>query len=319
MIKKRFFFLLVFFATFLSAEPSAFELQSGATKNDISNLQSSSKNLQGIATDLQNRLNSVEQAQEGLKTLVEGQNLKIKRMTDSFIVLQNAVSGMQNQLENMEEKAKDRSQDIEALRAQLEAQQEEIKKIQYSIQEINRVMTENNNSIIQQLTLMSQFLEKNQKEVSAPLTTPIPEQEEIKKEQPPLPAKSNKEKFAEAKALVQKKDYDKSEDILNYLIKENYKSAECYYMLGDIAYRKKNYKSAVDLYKKSATIDEKASYMPILLWRTAWSFKYLKDDKNHQGFLDLLARMYPESEQGKKAIEIKNKTNKKEESEQNKA
>lgn len=317
MIRKRVFFLLVFSVVFLNAEPSAFELQSGATKNDISSLQSSSKNLQSIATDLQNRLNSAEQTQEGLKTLVEGQNLRIKRMTDSFIVLQNAVSGIQNQLENMEEKAKDRLQDIEALRAQLEAQQEEIKKVQYSIQEINRVMTENNNSIIQQLNLMSQFLEKNQKDISA--TMAAKEQEEAKKEEVLLPTKSNKERFAEAKNLIRKKEYSKVEDILNHLIKENYKSAECYYMLGDIAYRKKNYKSAVDLYKKSATIDEKASYMPILLWRTAWSFKYLKDDKNHQSFLELLARMYPESEQGKKAIEIRDKTNKKEESEQNKA
>ena len=58
--------------------------------------------------------------------------------------------------------------------------------------------------------------------------------------------------------------------------------------------------------------------MPVLLWRTAWSFKYLEDDSNYDRFIDLLSRLYPESEQGKKALEIKEKSNqKKEENEQN--
>lgn len=294
-------------ALFLNAEPSAFELQSGATKNDINNLQLSSKNLQGIATDLQNRLKNTEQIQEGLKTLLESQNFKIKKIDDSFIVLQNAINGLQNQFENTNEKTKEQNQDIEVLKAQLLAQQEEIKKIQHSIQEINKVMTENNNSIIQQLTLMSQFLEKNQNN----LPTLSEEKNETKKEENLTP-KTNKQKFSDAKSFVRKKDFSGAEEILNELIQEKYKIAECYYILGDIAYRKKEYKSALDLYKKSATLDENASYMSALLWRTAWSFKYLKDEKNYQNFIDLLARTYPDSEQGKKAIDIINKSNNKE-------
>ncbi|RDU74670.1 hypothetical protein CQA57_01050 [Helicobacter anseris] len=298
------FFSLVLF---LNAEPSAFELQSGATKNDISNLQLSSRSLQGIATDLQNRLKNTEQIQEGLKTLLESQNFKIKKIDDSFIVLQNAINGLQNQFESTNEKTKEQNQDIEVLKAQLLAQQEEIKKIQYSIQEINKVMTENNNSIIQQLALMSQFLEKNQNN----LPTLSEEKNETKKEENLTP-KTNKQKFSDAKSFVRKKDFSSAEEILNELIQEKYKIAECYYILGDIAYRKKEYKSALDLYKKSATLDENASYMSALLWRTAWSFKYLKDEKNYQNFIDLLARTYPDSEQGKKAIDIINKSNNKE-------
>lgn len=305
MIKRYItFFSLILF---LNAEPSAFELQSGATKNDISNLQLSSRNLQGIATDLQNRLKNTEQIQEGLKTLLEGQNFKIKKIDDSFIILQNGFNGLQNQFESANERAKEQNQDIEVLKAQLLAQQEEIKKIQYSIQEINKVMTENNNSIIQQLTLMSQFLEKTQNNLPA-LSE---EKNESKKEENQIP-KTSKQKFSDAKSFVRKKEFNSAEEILNELIQEKYKVAECYYILGDIAYRKKEYKSALDLYKKSATLDENASYMPTLLWRTAWSFKYLKDEKNYQNFIALLARTHPDSEQGKKAIDIVNKSNSKE-------
>ena len=315
MFKRNIFFVAALSLS-LHAEPSAFELQSGATKNAISNLRDSSKNLQNIVTDLQSRMESVEQTQEGLKTLVEGQNAKIKSIADAFILLQNALNALQNRIELAEDKAKDQAQDIEILKSQLLAQQEETKKLQASLQEINQVMMENNTSIIQQLTLMSQFLEKNHKPEANIVVGE--KKEEAKEPEPALPAKSNKENFAEAKALLRKKDYNSAEIILNGLVKENYKVAESYFILGDIAYRKKDYKSAVGLYKKSATLDEKATYMPILLWRTAWSFKYLKDDSNYDKFIDLLSRLYPESEQGKKALEIKEKSNQiKEENEQN--
>lgn len=315
MFKRNIFFVAALSLS-LHAEPSAFELQSGATKNAISNLRDSSKNLQNIVTDLQSRMESVEQTQEGLKTLVEGQNAKIKSIADAFILLQNALNALQNRIELAEDKAKDQAQDIEMLKSQLLAQQEETKKLQASLQEINQVMMENNTSIIQQLTLMSQFLEKNNKPEANIVVGE--KKEEAKEPEPALPAKSNKENFAEAKALLRKKDYNSAEIILNGLVKENYKVAESYFILGDIAYRKKDYKSAVGLYKKSATLDEKATYMPVLLWRTAWSFKYLKDDSNYDKFIDLLSRLYPESEQGKKALEIKEKSNQiKEENEQN--
>ncbi len=317
MLKKS-FYSIILLVMLLDAEPSAFELQSGATKNDISNLRSSSKNLQGIATDLQNRLIEVEQGQEGLKTLLEGQNAKIKRISDALLDLQNSLSSLQNRLDFVEEKEKNQTQDIDALKDQLLTQQDEIKKLQSSLQEINQSMTENNKNIIQQLTLMSQFLEKNQQQHLNIIEEKKKEQEKV---QPaPLPKKSNKENFAQAKDLLRKKDYNGAEFILNSLIKENYKVAESYFILGDISYRKKNYKGAVDLYKKSASLDENASYMPVLLWRTAWSFRYLKDQHNYEKFIELLARLYPESEQGKKAMEIQNKSQyTKEENEQNQA
>lgn len=310
MTHKNIFLLFLFCSSLLWAEPSAFELQSGATKNDISSLQSSSKNLQNIATDLQNRFTSLEQTQDGFKSLIEGQNLTIKKFTDSFFALQRSFDELKAGNQTFDGRLKQGYAQIDELKAQLLSQQEDIKKLQASLQELNRVMTESNNSIIQQLTLMSQFLEKTQKiqALSEEEEKAQKAKEEKEKQEKTIKLKkSNKENFNDAKDLIYKKDYKNAEYVLNELIKQDYKSAESYFMLGDIAYRKKDYEYAVEYYKKSATLDENAVYMPVLLWRTAWSFRYLSDQENYQKFIDLLIRLYPDSEQGKKALSNKEK------------
>ena len=302
MIKK--IALLTLVCSFVYSEPSAFELQSGATKNDISSLQSSSKTLQNIVTDLQNRLTNLEQIQDGFKSLISGQNLKIKNFSDTLSSFQLQIEELKNQKMVLENNLKESNNNIDALKAQVLSQQEDIKKLQQSVQEMNRIMTESNNSIIQQLTLMSQFLEKTQSQ--KPLTEDEMKQEQKKeleektKEATEAPKKSDKDLFAEARSLMRKKDFDGAEKIFKDLVKKKYKTAQINYYLGDIAFRKKDYKKAIEFYRKSSTLDEKASYMPILLWRTAWSFKYIGDEENYQKFLDLITQLYPDSEQAKK-------------------
>lgn len=295
------------------AEPSAFELQSGATKSNVSSLQLGLKVIQNIATDLQNRVASLEQTQGAFQSLIEGQNLKIKNFTDSFFALQKNFDELKAENQAFEDELKRSNTQIDELKAQVLSQQEDIKKLQTSLQELNRTVTESNNSIIQQLTLMSQFLEKTQKmqalsqedkAQSGKSDANAQANKDSNAETTKL-KKSNKDNFADAKSLIRSKDYAKAEYILNELIKKNYKTAEAYFMLGDIFYRKKDYVSAVDCYKKSATMDEKATYMPVLLWRTAWSFKHLNDMSNYQKFIDILVRLYPDSEQAKKAVNEK--------------
>ncbi len=305
MTHKNIPLLFLFCSSLIWAEPSAFELQSGATKNDISSLQSSSKTLQNIATDLQNRFTSLEQTQDGFKSLIEGQNLTIKKFTDSFFALQKSFDELKAENQTFDGRLKQGYVQIDELKAQLLSQQEDIKKLQASLQELNRVMTESNNSIIQQLTLMSQFLEKTQKiqSLSEEENAQDKSKEEKEKQEKTIKLKkNNKENFNDAKELIYKKEYKNAEYLLNELIKQDYKSAESYFMLGDIAYRKKDYEHAVEYYKKSVSLDEHASYMPVLLWRTAWSFRYLSDKENYQKFIDLLIRLYPDSEQAKKAL-----------------
>lgn len=291
----------------LNAEPSAFELQSGATKKDLSTLQSNSKNLQHITTDVQVRLNTVEQVQDGLKSLVEGQNAKIKQLLDDNNILKNQVSSLQAQMEVFQEQSKEQAEVMDLLKVQILAQQDEIRKLQESFQNLNQATLKNNETVMQQLEAFSKTLIKekqsleNKNENSIESAT-IPEQDEDEELQKDVNAL-----FLDAKSAIRSKDYKKAEKIFKFLIDKKFRAAECYFMLGDIAYSKKEYKNAVAYYKKSSELDEGASYMPVLLWRTAWSFKYLKDTANYKKFTNLLVRMYPNSEQAQKILELKEK------------
>lgn len=300
MFTKRAFSVLfvVFSFSHLYSEPSAFELQSGATKDDISSLQLYTKILQGVTTDLQSRLLSLEQSQSGFQSLLEGQNLKIKSFTDSFYSLQQSFNELNASSLVLSNRIDEASQVMNEFKARLDAQQEDLKKFQTQIQDIKQAMTESNNSIIQQLTLISQYLENSQR------ISPNEEKDTSgsKANSPNISesSKSDAEIFVDAKELIKKKEFDSAKTLLDQLTQGDYKIAEVYFMLGDIAFGKKQYGDAIEFYRKSTVIDDKATYMPVLLWRTAWSFKYLKDEDNYKRFIDLIVALYPDSEQARR-------------------
>ena len=64
----------------LAAEPSAFELQSGATKKELKNLQTTNKNLENLAIDYSARIQVLEQSKDGLQSVLDGQALRIKSL-----------------------------------------------------------------------------------------------------------------------------------------------------------------------------------------------------------------------------------------------
>lgn len=286
------------------AEPSAFQLQSGATKNEINSLQNRNKDLQKTVVTLQNQVNSTERNQDGLKSIIEGQNLLNKRHQDLINAMGQNISELQNNVNFLRERLKTTDENAKKLEAELIAQSARITKLQDNFQEMSRTITESNASIVQQLNLISQFLETRQKD---PETPAGPKKDEKPAPKKPVfkadPKKSDKDYFAEAKELIRKKDYDRAEEIFRHVAKNGYKAAEAHYELGGIFYRKKDYAQAILNYKKAATLDENAPYMPILLWRTAWSFRYQKDEKNFQKFIDIIISDYPNSEQGKKAAQ----------------
>lgn len=298
---------------FLFAEPSAFELQSGATKKDISSLQSSSKNLQTITTDVQARLGNVEQIQDGLKSLLEGQNLKIKQLSDDNGVLKDQLSTLQAQMELQKEQNKENSEVMDLLKVQILSQQDEIRKLQESLKDINDVMVKNNEMLLQQLDILSKNIAKDRKileDKSNTIDGTGVSQEGVSQEEEEALQKDPVMVFQDAKSSLRSKNYDQARKSLEILVKKKYKLAEVYFMLGDISYSKKEYQTAVSYYKKSFTLDEGANYMPVLLWRTAWSFRYLKDAKNYDRFTEILVKHYPNSEQAQKILEMREKKNK---------
>lgn len=280
----RFILLLCLFGTYLIAEPSAFELQSGATKKQLKSIQSASKNLENLAIDYSTRIQVLEQSQEGLQSVLDGQALRIKNLLDLTSQQETKIQALQASLEMQNQTIATMSGEIEKLNA--------------TIKDLTALTTKLNQDILNELNALGKA-ESKSKETS-----------KAKKTDKPKTFKnlSNKEIHEEAKKLYQNKKLDEAKERYEWLIQNNYKNASCLYMLGEIEYQLGRFKEAIGMYKKSVALDDKASYMPILLWHTAWSFRYSKDMENYNKFLDTLIKLYPDSEQGKKAKNLKNKS-----------
>jgi TolA-binding protein len=104
-----------------------------------------------------------------------------------------------------------------------------------------------------------------------------------------------------AKSLYDKKLYAEALEQYNDLIKKNYKPAQSHYMVGEIEYYRKNYSEAIAYFKKSATLYNKASYMPVLMLHTAISMDETGDKKNAKTFYEAVISSYPDSTSAKTA------------------
>lgn len=303
---------LAFFCV-LVAEPSAFELQSGATKKELKNLQTTNKNLENIAIDYNTRIQTLEQSQEGLQSVIEGQSLRIKNLLD-------LANGQEMRIKTLESNLDSASATISELQAQ-------VKSLTTELNEMSALNAKANIEILKKLESMDSTAQPKASQQKAGQ----PKADEAKvadsKSGEPSTAKSadgstasefpkefkhlpKKEVYEQAQKLYRQKGFEAASERYKWLAEGEYRSAFCYYMLGEIAYKQAKYKEAIIFFKRSVAIDSEASYMPVVLWHTAWSFKYTKDIQNYEKFLDLLIGSYPDSEQGKKAKNLKNQTKK---------
>jgi len=111
--------------------------------------------------------------------------------------------------------------------------------------------------------------------------------------------KSGATLLKEGTALFNKKSYSESKTRFSKLIEKNYKPARSNYYLGEIAYFQKSYKTAIEHYKKSISLYDKADYMPTLLYHTGISFSKLKKSAQATQFFDALKQGYPNSKEAK--------------------
>lgn len=303
---------LAFFCV-LVAEPSAFELQSGATKKELKNLQTTNKNLENIAIDYNTRIQTLEQSQEGLQSVIEGQSLRIKNLLD-------LANGQEMRIKTLESNLDSTSATISELQAQ-------VKSLATKLNEMSALNAKANSEILKKLESIDSTAQP--KAIQQKAGQPKADEAKVSdsKSGEPSTAKSaddapasefpkefkhlpKKEVYEQAQKLYRQKGFEAASERYKWLAESEYKSAFCYYMLGEIAYKQAKYKEAIIFFKRSVAIDSEASYMPVVLWHTAWSFKYTKDTQNYEKFLDLLIGSYPNSEQGKKAKNLKNQTKK---------
>ncbi len=114
-------------------------------------------------------------------------------------------------------------------------------------------------------------------------------------------SKPNVELLADAKVLFKKDYFTKAIPIFEYLVQANYKPAESNFYLGEIWFYRKKYKDAIQYFKKSMTLYDKAEYIPALLLHSAISFEKLNDLDNAINFYGTLVDVYSQSKEAQEA------------------
>ncbi len=294
----------------LYAEPSAFELQSGATKKDMRDLKDIADFTRSVIGDFQNKIVNLEQAVDGLKTVYEGMSATSRQ--DS-ITIKNQIDKIQNIqdiVDSYQMSQKSQAELVKNLKAQVEANTKNIEQINQKIDKLSEAFLQANDEIIKQIQVLSEQALALQNNIQGIQNQPVIDSMQTSINTPKQVynfSPDNSKNLSEAKNLLRKKRNEEAKAYFEYLIDQKFAVAESSYYIGEIYYARKEYNEALPYYKTSASLDSKASYMPILLWHTAWSFKYLNDSDNYRKFLQTLVALFPESEQGRKAQDILSK------------
>ena len=113
--------------------------------------------------------------------------------------------------------------------------------------------------------------------------------------------------FKEAKSMYWGKNFDDARIRFAWLLEQGYEKAESSFFLGQIAFRQRRYNDAIVYFKQSAVLNDKASYMPVLLLHTIKSFQALNDNKSALTFAQSLIAYYPKSKEAAQARAIEKK------------
>ncbi|WP_245945597.1 tetratricopeptide repeat protein [Helicobacter didelphidarum] len=305
----RFLMTITLCSIVMYAEPSAFELQSGATKKDMRDLKDIADFTRSVISDFQNKIANLEQAVDGLKTVYEGMSATSRQDTLILRGQIEKIENLQGIVDSYQNAYKTQTDLVKILQAQVQANTNNIEQINQKIDKLSEAFLQANDEILKQIQVLSQQALDLQNNIQGIQNQPIIET--IKMENP-NPKKqynfssNNTDNLKEAKNLLRQKKLDDAKAYFEYLIDQKFAIAESSYYVGEIYYARKEYNEALPYYKTSASLDSKAKYMPILLWHTAWSFKYLGDKKNYNKFLTTLVALFPTSEQGRKAQDILN-------------
>jgi len=313
-MKKAIYITSVAAIFLFSAEPSAFKAGDldlpnpyGLTSSE-KKIVEQNKNIQNISTKLFDTAQSqIELRNEidGIKSLVVGHSEKIKNFERKIDSDDNG------SLKTLEKKLNDN----------LKLQNENYDKIMSTLSALASLLDETREEYVSKEQLKA-ILGKNYKEIKSNKPKAKPAKQEAAKEN----SDDNKTQKTEAvekqedtpkkeSAQKEKKETPVNNDALfkeaqkNYRdnklkearqafasIQKNdgeYKKGLVAFYIGEIDYKNGEYKTALEQYQKSVEADEKASYVPIILFHTAASLEKLGDKEAAKKILNSLITNYP--------------------------
>lgn len=335
MNKKNFLFFILFIFNFSYAlEPSAFELQSGATKKDIKTLKDASSAVSNSLITFQERIMFLESSLSGLKSVIEGQVVKAQENATSIANNIKKIEINDNLLKILNDDIEEIKTSIETLKTSLDSQittynaaisdfNDRFNRLKDFVNDMNAKTVDALAVITDELTKQAKSIEEsnsvnkqileilNKPATSVPAVTEVSEAKGIDPSTTSTPINqtvdlvfdkdiNNKRKiYKDAVELFYKQSYEAAKNRFLWLREIAYRSAAVEYYLGQIAFLNKNYDEAIVHFKNSVSLNDKAKYMPKLLLDTSRSFMQLKDYNNSKIFIESLIKMFPDSKEAK--------------------
>ncbi len=111
--------------------------------------------------------------------------------------------------------------------------------------------------------------------------------------------KSNAVIYSEGVRLFQKDKYSAANERFSLTLSKGYKPAASSYYLGEIGYYSKKYSDAIFYFKKSAELNDQASYIDTLLLHTAISLEKTGDRSQAKVFYQTIIDGYPKNKSAK--------------------
>jgi len=116
-----------------------------------------------------------------------------------------------------------------------------------------------------------------------------------------IKGKTGAQLFQEIETLLATAKYEEMKPIAKRLIELKHKPARNSFYLGEAYFYTKDYRNALTLYKKSASLYQKANYMPKLLLHAGIASSRTGNKKDAQNFYQSVINNFPKSNQAKEA------------------
>ncbi|MFK5880748.1 MAG: hypothetical protein QM482_00930 [Sulfurospirillum sp.] len=301
-MNKLLAFFLILPMMLFCAEPSVYGAGNLDSNNPYGLSPSEKKIVQNTKTlkSLEKQFKMLQFKYANLQEKLDGTRSVTQAISDKIGKIDSKIREVNIRDSNKSDTIQSLRGDLEALKQQfndnLTAQNTNQEKIKSVLTELSSLIDSINSNYISKedfskfVSAQNHFKEKINQQISS-----------IKKQnlKKILSGKSGAELLKEAKGFFSKKQYNKAKIRYEKLVRMRYKPARSNFKLGEIAYYKKRYKTAINFYKKSIALYENASYTPTLLYHTGISLSKLKKNKEASKFFKVLKTNYPKSKEAK--------------------
>ena len=284
--------LLLLPFTVLANEPSAFGAGNLDSDNPYGLTSAEKKIVQNNKTLKKNnrKLNSNKSEIESLRERIDGLQSVLESIAMKSQKNKVALGDMSKSRENDGATAQER---LTAVETQVVTNGQNIVQLKTAIEELSKLMDEQSASYVTKDEHNALVDDVNSfKSLVAG---------ELKNKSKKSSSKSSGNLATQAKKNYDAKSYSKALNDYKELVNRKYKPAYGHYMIAQCYFAKNDYGKAIAHYKESAARYKKASYMPTLMLRTAYSMSKVGETANAKKFYNAVIAKYPGSVEADKA------------------